>query len=124
MGVNPYQALQNNYLRAGQAYAQQLGKIAPPPAAPTQQIDPHAYDDKFKSMTPEQSQQFDKLCADAGLSQQETIMFKASETGKHTAEDVAKEVGIDYSTDIGKLSFNAILKTANDKIVAKYGAHQ
>jgi hypothetical protein len=72
-------------------------------------------------MTPEQLQQFDKLCTDAGLSQQEVIMFRADKTGNHTAEDVAKEIGLDYSTDIGKISFNAILESANRKIVSKYG---
>jgi hypothetical protein len=91
------------------------------PAPATSKIDPHAYDDKFKTMTPEQLQQFDKLCTDAGLSTQEVVMFRADKTGNNTAEDVAKEIGLDYNTDIGKISFNAILESANRKIVNKYG---
>jgi len=123
-----YNQLRNNYLKQGQQFQQQLlqqqqqFKQPVQPVQNTQQeINPNQYNDNFKNMSEEQERQFELLCLQAGLNKIETNIMIFSQTGKKSAEEISKEIGIDYSTEIGKMSFDSIFQTANNKIVMKYG---
>lgn len=118
-----YNQLRNQYLQQGQQFQKKLleqqQQFKHP--IPQQQINPNQYNENFKNMSAEEERQFELLCLQAGLNKIETNIMIYSQTGKKTAEEISKEIGIDYSTDIGKMSFDSILQTANNKIVAKYG---
>jgi len=123
-----YNQLRNNYLKQGQQFQQQLlqqqqqFKQPVQPVQNTQQeINPNQYNDNFKNMSEEQERQFELLCLQAGLNKIETNIMIFSQTGKKSPEEISKEIGIDYSTEIGKMSFDSIFQTANNKIVMKYG---
>ena len=121
-----YNQLRNNYLKQGQQFQQQLlqqqQQFKQPVQNTQQQINPNQYNDNFKNMSEEQERQFELLCLQAGLNKIETNIMIFSQTGKKTAEEISNEIGIDYSTEIGKMSFDSIFQTANNKIVMKYGS--
>lgn len=118
-----YNQLRNQYLQQGQQFQKKLLEQQQQfkPQIPQQQINPNQYNENFKNMSAEEERQFELLCLQAGLNKIETNIMIYSQTGKKTADEISKEIGIDYSTDIGKMSFDSILQTANNKIVAKYG---